>query len=219
MWLGPSQMEPYIEARVFQNWRWNYNTGGGQLMDWIGHHCDTAHWGLGDDDKIGPSEVEGEGEFPPSNAIWNSCTRYRITAKYPNDVTLIIAGGHRDIRQGTKWIGTDGWVWVNRGGFDCSIAELQNSWSLPEEKRKVKLISTPGRSPHQRNFIDSVKSRKPTVTPVEVAHHSAIPGHLGLIAMLVKRKIKWDAAKEEIIGDPEANKLLSRPYREPWRLS
>jgi hypothetical protein len=57
------------------------------------------------------------------------------------------------------------------------------------------------------------------VTPVEVAHHSAIPGHLGLIAMLVKRKIKWDAAKEEIIGDPEANKLLSRPYREPWRLS
>ena len=27
-----------------KNWRWNYNTGGGQLMDWIGHHCDIAHW-------------------------------------------------------------------------------------------------------------------------------------------------------------------------------
>ena len=57
---------------------------------------------------------------------------------------------------------------------------------------------------HQRNFIDCVKSRKPTITPVETAHHSAIPGHLGLISMLVGRKIKWDAAKEVILGDAEA---------------
>ena len=63
-WIGPSRMEPYIEARVYQNWRWNYNTGGGQLMDWIGHHGDIAHWGLGFD-ATGPSEVEGHGEFPP----------------------------------------------------------------------------------------------------------------------------------------------------------
>src|ERR1043166_8367841 len=45
-WIGPSKMEPYIQARVHMNWRWNYNTGGGQLLDWIGHHCDIAHWGL-----------------------------------------------------------------------------------------------------------------------------------------------------------------------------
>src|SRR6266568_7115967 len=48
-WIGPSKLEPYIEARVYQNWRWNYNTGGGQLLDWIGHHGDIAHWGLGFD--------------------------------------------------------------------------------------------------------------------------------------------------------------------------
>ncbi|HOK78558.1 MAG TPA: Gfo/Idh/MocA family oxidoreductase, partial [Verrucomicrobiota bacterium] len=119
MWIGPSEMEPYIKARVHMNWRWNYNIGGGQLLDWIGHHCDIAHWGLGSD-EIGPLEVEGQGEFPPKDAIWNTCTRYRITCKYPNDITLIIAGGHRDIRSGTKCIGTDGWVWVDRGGFDCS---------------------------------------------------------------------------------------------------
>ena len=46
-WIGPARMEPYIEGRVHKNWRWNYNTGGGQLLDWIGHHCDIAHWGLG----------------------------------------------------------------------------------------------------------------------------------------------------------------------------
>ncbi len=65
-----------------------------------------------------------------------------------------------------------------------------------------------------RNFIDCVKSRKPTITPVETAHHSAIPGHLGLISIIVGRKIKWDVAQEIILDDPEASKLLTRPYRE-----
>ncbi|HVV73798.1 MAG TPA: Gfo/Idh/MocA family oxidoreductase, partial [Verrucomicrobiae bacterium] len=57
-WLGPSQEEPYIKVRTHMNWRWNYNVGGGQLLDWIGHHCDIAHWGM-DCDLSGPSEIEG----------------------------------------------------------------------------------------------------------------------------------------------------------------
>ena len=72
---------------------------------------------------------------------------------------------------------------------------------------------------HHRNFLDSVKSRKPTITPVETAHHSLIPGHLGLISMLVGRKLKWNAKKEQIMGDAEANRLLRRPYRAPWHIA
>src|SRR5438876_3501951 len=216
-WIGPSKMEPYIQARSHMNWRWNYNTGGGQLLDWIGHHCDIAHWGLGNDDVIGPSEVEGAGDFPPGDALWNTCTKYRITCKYPQDITLIIAGGHPDIRSGTKWIGADGWVWVDRGNaFESSHKEWEDTRSLPEEQRKVKLPFTEGG--HWRNFLDSVKSRQPTVSPVEVAHHSATPGHLGLIAMLAGRKIKWDAMNERILDDDAATRLLTRPYRDPWKL-
>ncbi|MBC8096375.1 MAG: gfo/Idh/MocA family oxidoreductase, partial [Akkermansiaceae bacterium] len=88
--------------------------------------------------------------------------------------------------------------------------------NLPEELRKVKLYESPG---HYRDFLDCVKSRKPTITPVETAHHSAIPGHLGLISMLMGRKIRWDAKSEKIIGDPEASKLLTRAYRPPWKLA
>jgi hypothetical protein len=87
---------------------------------------------------------------------------------------------------------------------------------IPDERYKVKLYKTEG---HQRNFIDCVKSRQPTITPVETAHHSAIPGHLGLISMLVGRKIRWDPVKEVILGDAEASKLLTRPYRKPWKLA
>src|SRR5947199_9391308 len=122
---------------------------------------------------------------------------------------MTIAGGHRDIRSGTKWIGTDGWVWVDRGGFETSDPVLNETRVLPAEKRKIALTKTKS---HYRDFLDSVKSRKPTITPAEVAHHSAIPGHLGLIAMLVGRKIKCDADKEVILGDDAASKLFSREY-------
>jgi predicted dehydrogenase len=213
-WIGPSKMEPYIQARVHMNWRWNYNVGGGQLLDWIGHHCDIAHWGLDCDQTGGPLEIEGSGEFPPANAIWNTCGKYRIICKYPNDITMIIAGGYGDIRGGTKWIGTEGWVWVDRGGFDASNVDWFRQ--IPPEQYKVKLYRSDN---HQKNFLDCVKSRKPTITPVETAHHSAIPGHLGLIAMLVGRKIKWDSANEVIVDDEEASKLMSRPYRTPWSLA
>ena len=220
-WIGPSKMEPYVEARVYQNWRWNYNTGGGQLMDWIGHHGDIAHWGLGFD-ATGPSEVEGHGEFPPANAVWNSATKYMIECKYrkeithyPVDVGVTIAGGYPEIMMGTKWIGTDGWVWVDRSGFDASNPAWATTDPLPEDLRKVKLYESGG---HQRNFLDCVKSRKPTITPVETAHHSTIPGHLGLISMLVGRKVQWDVAQEKIVNDSAASELLSRPYRAPWQL-
>lgn len=213
-WIGPAKMMPYIEARVHMNWRWNYNTGGGQLLDWIGHHCDIAHWGLGFDDTS-PVEIEGQGEFPPEDAMWNTCTKYRINLKYPNGITMTIAGGHPDIRSGAKWIGSDGWVWVDRGGFESSKEEWKDVSKLPEELRKVKLYRS---NNHHRNFLDCVKSRKPTITPAEVAHHSALPGHLGLIAMLTGRKLKWNAGQAIIVDDPEASKLLTRSYRSPWKL-
>jgi predicted dehydrogenase len=213
-WIGPSHKMLYVRARIHKNWRWNYNTGGGQLMDWVGHHCDIAHWGLGFD-TTGPLEVEGHGEFPPPDAVWNTSPKYRIELKYPGDVAMTIAGGHQDIRSGTKWIGTDGWVWVDRNGFEASNEEWRDIKQLPENERKIKLTVSTN---HYRNFLDSVKSRQPTITPVETAHHSTISGHLGLISMLVGRKLRWDAQEERILDDPEASELLTRPFRPPWKL-
>ncbi|HUN84027.1 MAG TPA: Gfo/Idh/MocA family oxidoreductase [Terracidiphilus sp.] len=220
-WIGPSKMEPYIEARVYQNWRWNYNTGGGQLMDWIGHHGDIAHWGLGFD-STGPSEIQGFGEFPPNKAVWNSATKYTIeciyrkeVTGYANDVHMTIAGGSPAIAMGAKWIGTDGWVWVDRSGFDSSNPDWAKGDNLPDNLRKIRLYES---TEHRRNFLDCVKSRKPTIAPVETAHHSTIPGHLGLISMLTGRKIEWDVEKETIVNDAQASELLTRPYRDPYKL-
>jgi predicted dehydrogenase len=230
-WIGPAQMEPYIEGRIHKNWRWNYNIGGGQLLDWIGHHCDIAHWGMDRDDGGGPTEIRPvQVDFPPADAMWNTATKYRTDLTYDHGVTMTIAGGHGDIRGGTKWIGSDGWVWVNRGGYDASKDELKKKIQkrqgdkvvesaaaprLGDDVIKQRLYDSPG---HQRNFLDSVKSRKPTVTPVATAHRAAVPGHLSLIALTLNRTLKWDPVKEEILGDAEASKLLGRTYRGDWKL-
>jgi predicted dehydrogenase len=216
MWIGPAAMQDYIEARVHMNWRWDYNIGGGQLLDWIGHHCDIAHWGM-DCDSSGPEEVKPiQVDFPEAKAMWTTATKYRAELKYPGDIKMTIAGGHGDIGGGTKWIGTDGWVHVDRGRFDSSNPEWKKFRRLPESERKVSLYHS---TDHFKNFIDCVKSRQPTITPAETAHRSAIPGHLALIALKVNRTLKWDAKKEEIIGDADATKLMGREYRGPWKLA
>lgn len=214
-WVGPSRMKPYLRAQSHKSWRWNYDTGGGQLMDWIGHHCDIAHWGL-DLDNSGPSEVEGSGELPRSNAVWNTATKYRFELKYPRSITMTIAGGYPDIKTGTKWIGTEGWVYVDRGKFDASNPAWKVGTTLPRELRKVKLYTS---DDHQQNFLDCIKTRQPTITPVQVGHHSAIPGHLCQIAMLTGRRIRWDVQTESIIDDSEASRLMTREYRSPWKMS
>lgn len=214
-WVGPSKMQQYIKGRTHKSWRWNYNTGGGQLMDWIGHHCDIAHWGL-DFDNSGPSEVEGSGELPPASAIYNAASKYRFELKYPQGITMTIAGGYPDIKGGTKWIGTEGWVWVDRHGLDGSNPDWKQGKYLPRDLRKVKLYTS---SNHQQNFLDCIRTRQTTVTPVEVGHHSAIPGHLCLISMHVERKVRWDVKEEKILGDAEASKLMTRQYRAPWKMS
>jgi predicted dehydrogenase len=224
MWTGPVAMMPFNPCRFHKNWRWNYNTGGGQLLDWIGHHCDIAHWGLanpkfgcGPDDAIGPMEVSATAEFPAKDAVWNTATRYRVECKYPNDIDVVIGGGQDDIEGGAKWIGPNGWVCVDRGKFTASNVE----WIREIQKRdkagdlEIQLYNSPG---HFREFIDSIKSRKRTLTPVEIAHRSQTPGHLGYIASVTGRKLKWDAAKQEIIGDAEATAMLGYKMREPWKI-
>jgi predicted dehydrogenase len=232
MWIGPATMEDYIEGRLHKNWRWNYNIGGGQLLDWIGHHCDIAHWGMGMD-RGGPSEVRPiQVDMPARSEVWNTATKYRTEAVYPNDVLMTIAGGHSDIQMGTKWVGSEGFIWVNRGGaFDTNVKDLGEVINTREDDKvvqrrklpelgddviKQRLYATTG---HWRNFLDCVKSREATVTPVETAHHSAIPGHLSLIALMTGKAVQWDNATEKLVGDQaEAAKLLSREYRGPWKL-
>lgn len=209
-WLGPAPWAPYCQARVHRNWRWHLDYGGGQLMSWIGHHLDIAHWGMGAD-RTGPVEVAAQGELP-ATGLWNAPTRFRVTARYRDDVEVVIAGGYPEVRSGIRWRGDAGWVWVERGGLDADPKILLDERLGPDE---LQWPPTPG---HHREFLDCVRNRRTPVAPAEVAHRSASLGHLGQIALTLGRPIRWNPDTEMILGDPTAARLLGGAFREPWRL-
>lgn len=211
-WLGPAPWRPYCDFggnRCHWDWRWIMDYSGGQLTDWAGHHIDIAHWGLGFD-RTGPISVEGKGVYP-EDGLWNAPTDYNFTCQYEGGVTMRVYSGPPG---GTKWIGTDGWIDVDRGRIDASDKKLLKDEEIGEGD--IRLYKS---TDHIQNFLDCVKSRMETITPVETACRSISVGHLGEIAMLLGRKIYWDPEKEEIIDDLSAGALLGRSYRKPWTLS
>ncbi len=219
MWLGPAPERPYQGFGPHWNWRWILDYSGGQLTDWCGHHVDIAHWGIGLD-ETGPIEIEGKGVYP-KEGLYDAPTEYNFTSKYKPGAGISTAPGGVEINvtnnkinaQGTKWIGDKGWVYVKRGRIDAEPK------SLLREKigaGEIRLINSGG---HKRNFVDCMMSRKDTVCTAEIGHRSISVGLLGEIAMMTGRKIRWNPDTEEIIDDPGASALLSRPYREPWTLS
>ncbi|MFV2069955.1 MAG: Gfo/Idh/MocA family protein [Pirellulales bacterium] len=209
-WCGPAPKLPYMRARHHRWWRGHLAFGGGVLMDWIGHHNDIAHWALGMD-RSGPLEVAAVGWTLPETDVYNTPHHYQIHCKYPGGVTSTISDTHR---VGTKWIGADGWVFVNRGRLEASDPR----WTQPAfDRGPIRVYESPG---HMRNFLDGVKSRKPCVAPAETAHRSITPGHLGYVANAVQRPLRWDAEHERIVGDDQADKLLQEvTYRKPWEFT
>ena len=208
-WLGPAPDAPYAPARCHVNFRWIFDYSGGELTDWGGHHPDCAQWGLGTD-YTGPVEIRNvKGEFPP-DPLWNTATEFHIEAVYENGVTMIISDKEP---MGVTWEGTEGKVYANRGKHETDPKSLMDTVIGPNEIHLYKSDN------HFRNFIDCVISRQPTAAPVEVAHRSITVCHLGNIAMRLNRSsLKWNPRTEQIIGDDEASAMLSRPYREPWKL-
>lgn len=206
-WLGPAPWAPYCPARVHKNWRWHLDYGGGRIMDWVGHHVDIAHWGLGLD-YTGPVEVEGWGKYP-EDGVWNAATEYRFTCRYANGLKMVVSSSFAG---GAKWYGEDGWVYVNRGKIDAEPKSVLKEVIGPDE---IQLYRS---RDHLQNFLDCIKSRQLTITPCEVAHRSASVGHLAQIAMRLGRKLRFNPDTEQILGDPTASSMLSKPMRSPWHL-
>ena len=211
-WCGPSEKLAYHPDRCHWNWRWHLSYGGGQLMDWIGHHNDISHWGLGRDGS-GPSEVKAVGfEYPADRTVWNAATKYEVLCTYDDGVVSSISNKHP---MGCKWIGENGWVHVDRGSIKASNPEWVKREFDPGPKKAY------ASDDHRANLLECIRTGKPTICPPETGHRSITPGHLGLLSgKLGGRAIRWDPKAEKVIGDDEAEKLLKKvSFREPWSLS
>ena len=220
-WLGPARLAPYHELRCLYRFRFNLDYSGGQTTNFGAHSNDIAQWGLGMD-ETGPVEFEDLGsEWPPRGSLYTTATKVHFRARYANGVELICET--RDPKMGARFEGTEGWVQFGFGGLKTSPESLKTTVIGPNEIRLPRSI--PGRTEdvyrqyivdHFRNFIDAVKTRTDPIGAVEIGHRTASLCHLGNIAMLLKRKLRWDPDKEQFIGDEEANRMLDRPLRKPW---
>jgi predicted dehydrogenase len=211
MWLGPALNVPYRGVSHW-DWRWILDYSGGQLTDWAGHHIDIANWGAGLE-HTGPVEITGTGVYPVEG-IFNVPVEYDFICKYANGIEMRVANASRlTLGMGTTWHGDLGWVHVDRGDV-ISASDPKILTEVIEEK-EIHLYKSEN---HQQNFVDSVRSGKPAIAPVEVAYRAISVALLGEIAMTTGQTIRWDPGKEEILGNSRASRLLSRPYRQPWTL-
>jgi myo-inositol 2-dehydrogenase/D-chiro-inositol 1-dehydrogenase len=216
MWLGQAPWVAYTEKRVHPQkdydrpgWLRISDYGAGMITGWGAHHNDIAQWGMGTE-YTGPVEIEGQAEFP-RDGLWDVHGDFRIEYTYANGVKVICADNKKN-KQGIVFEGSEGWVYVMRGFIDAQPKSLLTSTIGPNEIHLYKSNN------HKANWLECIKSRAETIAPAEIGHRSCTVCLLGDIAMRLGRKLRWDPDKERFIGDDEANKMLWRPMRSPWRL-
>jgi predicted dehydrogenase len=222
-WLGQAPMRPYNSVLSprgvhdhFPNWRSYREYSGGMMTDWGAHHFDIVQWALGMDES-GPVEI-----IPPENPKAERGLRYI----YANGVEVMHSEEYEPATEannadpakpakkvnGIAFIGETGKIFVNRG-FLKSEPEGLIKEMLAE--KDVHLYKSPG---HQRDWLNCIKDRKKPICDVEVGARSVTVCHLGNLAYWNHRKLKYDAAKWQIVGDDEANKWLDRERRDPFQL-
>jgi predicted dehydrogenase len=210
-WKGPTADVPYIKERCHYEFRWWYEYSGGKLTDWGAHHNDIAQWALGMDGS-GPVSVTASGTKPSTKPDCYNChPHFVVTYKYASGTHLITSS---DGENGNRFIGDDGWIFVNRERIEAS-----DKWLLDEplHGEAVRLYVS---DDHMGNFIDGIRTRKRPICDVEVGYRSVTVCHLGAIALRLGIPLDWDPKAERFVG-PRADKgnaMISREMRSPWRL-
>ena len=220
-YVGPAEWAPFHPKRYHWDWRWWMGFGGGQMMDWIGHHGDIGHMAMGWD-NTGPNQVEGIRWEPGKkrNNLYDAPARYMFNCTYAGGTTMTVAN-NSDMpsdwaspgQLGTMFFGSKGrWIWVDRGGIKASDDKiLKNRVSTKEFRFRRQ-------GNHMTDWIQCIESREEPIAPVNAGHRSASIGHLGKIACTLGGSFKWDPAKEEVIDNPILNGMLTRKYRGDWTL-
>jgi len=220
MWIGPAPMSSYTKNRcTHEGTNHVYDNSLGFIAGWGVHPLDIALWG-NYRDKTAPVEFEGTGVIP-EKGLYNTISDWDVKCRFASGVKLHFMNTrtaksvvkYRPFHDhGTTFIGSDGWVSVDRNGIHAGDKAVLDTKIKAEEIRLHKSTN------HWQDFIDCIKSRSETVSPFESAFQSHIVSHMSDTSIRLKRKITWDPEKEKVVGDVTASQKLHRLLREPWSL-
>jgi len=243
LWLGPAPYRSYNPNRGLYHFRWFWDYSGGQMTNLGQHSLDIVHWIT---NVAGPNAVtsaggrfflKDNGEVPDVQDAILEYPGFQVVCQYRE----CAAGATDPNRSGVQFFGTKGSLMLGRDGFELVpdkkekpvniVARIMGGhpvggpqpepanvepqfWTEPLKDTSANRTNQP--LLHVRNFLDCVKSRKEPVSDLESSHGTVTACHLANISLRTGRKLRWDAQREEIIGDPEAARMLERPYRAPW---
>lgn len=242
MFLGPAPARPYNPNRGIYNFRWFWDTSGGQMTNLGQHSLDLVHWIM---NVNAPKSVYSLGgrfylkdnaDTPDTQDVIFEYPGFQAVVQYREATAGRAAAG----MGGLTFHGTLGSMEIGRGGFEVypdrkvhpinTFAKIIGGHPVggpqpipePEGQKWTEAVkddtgdAAADYRSHARNFLDCVKSRKDAAVNAESGHRVATACHLANLSLLTGRKLVWDAEREEIVGDPEANQMLLRPYRAPW---
>ena len=222
-WLGPAPKRPFNPMRFHHNFRWFWDYSGGLQVDWGAHMIDVAIWALGES-PVGASAAGGKFGYPDDIRETPDTQKSLIEFKTYNLLWEHMIGcgvGPWQREHGVEFHGQNGILVVDRGGWEV----YSETDALGPNGRVFRMTARPRQTSsqdfhfaHVRNFVDCLKTRAKPAGEVEMGHLSIIPSHLANIAFRLGRRIRWDPEKEEIVGDPEAQRLVGRAYRSHWAL-
>ncbi len=212
LWLGPAPMAPYTPKRVVTPYWFHISDYAvGYVAGWGIHHVDIAQWGMGTEDT-GPVEIEGSGVFPTDDGLCDTALNWDMKLTYANGVRMHFVSDGQMHPHGIRFVGRDGWIYVNRERLET------HPRSLLCERIGRDEIHLPLSTQHQQNLLECVRTRRRTVCDIETAVRSETICHLCDIAMRLGRRLRWDPQAERFIDDEEANRRMARPMQAPWRL-
>jgi predicted dehydrogenase len=214
-WLGPAPKRPFNPNRFHFNFRWFWDYAGGLMTDWGVHLINMMLMGMGDESPKsvfssgGKLVLDDNSETPDSQVTVYEFPSFTLIWEHKAGLN----NGLNNRSWGVEWCGTEGNIILNDEG-----------WEVRPERKQANLDfkKNPGsgdpRPAHVRNFLECVKTRRAPVLNLDVAHRVSTTAHLGNIAYRTGHKVVWDSAKEVVVGDKAADKLVSASYRKPWKL-
>lgn len=213
LWLGPAPVRPFNVNRFHYNWHWWWDYGTGELGNWGAHMLDIARWGLGLDYPL--RATASGGKLPLPQDCRETPDTQIVVYDYPGCTLLwehriYSQRSYQGMTYGAEFLGTEGTLLVDR---DC--------WTLyqPDGKTvRAERGTSDQHGAHLRDFLACVRSGERPHADVEEGHITAVLCHLGNLSLRLGRSLMLNPATERFDNDAEANAMLTRDYRAPWRL-
>ncbi len=225
MWLGPAPKRPFNPNRFHFNFRWFWDYAGGLMTDWGVHEIDIALYAMNatapksvmasggkfaypDDASETPDTLQAVFEYDGFNMLWEHATG--------------IDGGPYGKAEGIAFIGNNGTLVVNRGGWEVipettteNGIRLFKTPALPQQFNNEEILDR-----HTLNFVEAIRKNDASGLKcgIDTGSVAAINASMGNIALLTGRKVHWDAAANQFKGDAEANAMMKASYRSGYTL-